>query len=79
MVNKTIVCRVPKELWEGIGKIEKEFRAKGFPITKPQIAVKIGNDLLNQKINIDIPVFRNNNRNMIDLGGFNGRIKVKKI
>ena len=72
------VYRVPKNLFKGIEKIKDDFSKKGLVLSNIQIAEKLGNDILNQHINIDIPVFKINNKKMINLGGvFNA--KAKKI
>lgn len=75
---KTRICNVPIPLIDAIFILEKKFNEKGLSITRPQILAKLGNDILDNKIKINIPSFRQNNKNYIDIGGFNGKVKLKK-
>jgi len=72
MPYRCIICKVPEPLFKGIEKLQKdtEQQMEGFQIPKNHISVALGNQILDDKIKLEIMTKKKNNRNMICLGGF---------
>ena len=69
MPDDTIITRTPRILYKQIERIQKEFEKRGLKVSKMQVSKKLGFDLQLGKINIDLPVVKQNNQTKLDLGG----------